>query len=161
MSVEELIPNIGRHPGLDQRQLTLPELGALVVVAGIENGFEVELEVPCCDNHPKHKVDCLWRAPRIGEARGRVIVAWEFDGRDARRAHLLGGGRRLGTITKLSDTRAPVKVQALFSVRNGELDDRRADTQEAFENAGIDVYLDTELVTGRLMEIIGRAITAR
>ena len=159
--VAALLQTIGHHPNAQPGQLTLPELGALIVVAGIEHGFEVELEVPCCAEHQNHKVDCLWRA-RSGEgSRGAVVVAWEFDGRDARPAHLLGGRARRGNLMKLGDTGAPVKVQALYSVRNGVLKDRRSAVRPALEGAGIAVYLDSELISDKLEAIVSRAITRR
>jgi len=159
--VTALLQSIGHHPSAESGQLTLPELGALIVVAGVEHGFEVELEVPCCPQHRNHKVDCLWRARNSDGSRGAVIVAWEFDGRDAGPGHLLGGGARRGNLKKLGDTGAALKIQALYSVRNGVLKDRRSAVRGALESAGIDVYLDSELISDKLEGIVNRALTRR
>ena len=155
--VEALLRYLGHHSLAENIcQLTLPELGALVVVAGNEAGFEVELELSCGPAN-RHKMDCAWYAPEVGPLARRLVVAWEFDGRDATNQHLLGDAHRLGTLMKLTDSNALIKIEALYTIRNEVLPNRQA-ARAQFQAAGIRVLSDEELMTGALLHIVGEAV---
>ena len=114
--VEELIRILGRHEdAASPFQLTLPELGSLVIGAGCAAGFIVQVEVPVPGTQRDARLDCAWLA-----ADKTMVVAWEFDGRDVKRPHIAGDPEkgRLGNREKFQRSRALVKVQALYSLRN-------------------------------------------
>src|ERR1039458_257487 len=139
--LEALLQHLGHlHRGKNVCQLTLPELGALVVVAGNEAGFQVDLEVACGPAN-RHAIDCGWYTPKVGPLPRRMIVAWEFDGRDAKNQQLLGDANRVGTLVKLRGFDAPIKVEALYTIRNGVLPNVQA-ARPQFQAAGIRVLSD-------------------
>ena len=91
--------------------------------AGLVVKAEIAVDVP---NErgliQRGEMDCGWYSPK-----GELVVAWEFDGRDADDWHLLGGrkttssGRevlKLGNARKFSACGAPLKVQVFYSLKN-------------------------------------------
>jgi len=155
--IHALAGMLGNHPHSGARvgQLTLPELGALVVVAGRASGFWVGTETRC-DLATQHMIDCVWFDD---PSHNNPVVAWEFDARDVARSHLEGSGRRRGTFEKLRGFKNAIKVQALYSIRGKRmlskqtyLDD--AAFQKRVSGDPIKIYTDEELISGKLLEIV-------
>jgi hypothetical protein len=127
--------------------LTLPELGALVVVAGKEAGLRVKTEMRV----GRGRIDCGWFSAE------RIIVAWELDGSNVRREHLFGSHRRLGTFPKLERSGAPIRIQALYGIRSGRhlgtghID--RPDVRQSAQEKGISIWPDVQLLRGKLLDI--------
>lgn len=151
-------------------ELTLCELGALVIVAGRESGFQVYPEhsfpVGLKDANNKErsgKLDCAWFRDDV------LVVAWEFDARDVGNGHLLGTasetghGGRIGNLRKFQYARALINIQALYSIRdalNGDALKSRVQKVQAFyktSNVAVNVLTDRELTAGEITKIARRA----
>jgi hypothetical protein len=104
------------------------EVGALVLRAGRAAELTVRTEISVVavnvlGNSQRGEIDCGWYCPRTD----RLIVAWEFDGRDAKDGHLLGavkvdntGNRKatLGNAQKFRACNAAMKVQVFYGLKN-------------------------------------------
>jgi hypothetical protein len=88
-------------------------------------------------------LDVVWLKPRDSKS---VTVAWEIDARDVGDAHLRGKHnsdgsiKTLGNIRKLLATRAPRKIQALYSIRGTPLSDKQTRVQACVGKHGIEVW---------------------
>jgi hypothetical protein len=122
---------------------------------------------------PRGRVDLVWKHPDNGQ----VIVAWEIDGFNVPERHVFGHlapppwkRNAVGIIRKLSETRAPIKVHALYShsPKRGLLprpDPQRVqnwhNSQEIVSRQDVRVRTDQQLLGGVLMEIIAEAAQAQ
>lgn len=139
--------------------LTLQELGALVVQAGCEAGFVVQVEVPAPHNRRRRgKVDCAWLALNRRTKALEPVVAWEFDGRDVGRGHVAGDKRRQGNIRKLRALRPLLMIQALYSFRDKPLPCTKDGTLHELSKAGVVVVYDAELLDGAVFVIGSLAV---
>jgi hypothetical protein len=152
---QELIAIIGDGP---RRQLTLYELGSLLVVAGREAGFEVSAEyaqeVELLNKQGKKRagrMDCVWHWQ---DGDGRMAVAWEIDAQDVPLQHLNGTQERIGNIRKFLASDAPVRIQALYSLRGKVRPDNRRVVEDCLTAHQIRVISDTELMQGKLLELV-------
>jgi hypothetical protein len=125
LKLRDFFDRLGRYSyrGAESRQLTLPEMACLVVMAGRLVGFHVETEVRC---GRRGRIDCVW----FRNAKKTAAVVWEFDALDVAKAHLTGSKKstskqtprrprpkRYGTFQKLRYFRRAIKVQALYAIR--------------------------------------------
>jgi hypothetical protein len=139
----------GAYDGGRQHHLTLPELGALVVVAGREAGFKIKTEVAVHTGLNAPRIDCAWF---IGNAVQPVVV-WEFDARDVRLSQLTGTTDKPGPFGKLAMFPAATKIQALYTIRGGIKADGHA-LQQGFQPPdGIQVHTDEALMQGQIIQI--------
>lgn len=148
---------IGRHGYADRAgQLTLPELGSLVITAGCEAGFVVQVEVPVAGGKRDAKLDCAWFATD-----GTMVVAFEFDGRDVGREHISGSEEKgkLGNAEKFRRSGALVRVQALYTLRNERVLPPRKGTTDAMKPE-VEVLSDEELHAGVIDDVVARAVGA-
>ena len=141
--------HLGGHDGARPHQLTLPELGALVVVAGRTVGFKVETEVAAGGGTNPPRIDCAWYAA-ISDF---PIVVWEFDARDVGNGHLAGTATRWGTFEKLHMIQGTLKIQALYSIRGSVKKDGYALRPEFQAPNDIQVHTDETLMQGELINI--------
>jgi hypothetical protein len=147
------------------KQLTLYELGALIVVAGTEAGFDVYTEFPVkvgtfADGRRRNgNLDCAWFSK---ENARNMIVAWEIDAQDVGMAHLKGSidddqiAIKLGNELKFRKSRAKIKVQALYSIR-GHLLTSKPHAKDHFDGSPVEVFSDVELMGDQLQAIVRRA----
>ena len=79
---------LGTHHGQNPRHLHKEEVFTLVMIVGRAAGFRVRTEVQARwakgDPGRPPSLDCGWFHP----CADRLIVAWEFDGRDVQDFHL-------------------------------------------------------------------------
>ncbi len=126
---------LGGHPEADRHDLTLPELGALVVVAGRKESFTVKTEVPVNTGGNPPRIDCAW-CSKGKNGKDIVVVAWEFDACNVGRAHVEGTpkkkrtAKRWGTFEKLSKFPKAIKIQALYRIRGEVMKDGPALKEE-------------------------------
>lgn len=139
-------------------QLSLQELGGLVIGAGAEAGFVVHVEFPVQRKGRRGTVDCVWLARREDTGALSPVVAWEFDGRDVGLGHVRGDERRIGNIKKLQASKAPLKCQAFYSYRNGALGGMKAKTISALKKARIAILSDQQLLSGCIAGVVDCAI---
>jgi hypothetical protein len=172
---KELLKIFGRHerttkskkPRLksDPRQLTLYELGALIVVAGVDAGFDVyteykvEVGLTAKKKPRKGSLDCAW-FPKGN--RKDMLVAWELDAQDVAKGHLEGSRDadnvvlRLGNQLKFDRSGAKMKIQALYSIRGHLLADK-PHAKDFFGSKGVEVVSDVQLMSTRLLAIVVEA----
>ncbi len=156
--IEAFQEHLGGHqrhyPDAGRNDLTLPELGALVVVAGRKAGFTVKTEVTAMKGDNSPRIDCAWFSPGITVA----VVAWEFDAYDVGKPHLYGTEKRWGTVEKLRKFRVPTKkIQALYRLR-GEVKSAGFALKKGFvAPGGIKVLTDIQLMEGQIVAIARRA----
>jgi len=144
--IRQFAAHLGQHDHQDaeRTQLTLPELGALVVVAGRTAGFTVKTEERCLGG----RIDCAW----FRGTSKRPVVAWELDARDVGRGHLAG------TFQKLRRFARATKIQALYTIRGGVK--RKQRYLEELRPRGIRLHTDEELIGGELETIVKQARAA-
>jgi hypothetical protein len=148
-------------------QLTLYELGALIVVAGTEAGFDVCTECAVHmgltpNGNPRTgKLDCAWYSKKTN--RKDMLVAWEIDAQDVAAAHLEGSLNdngvvvRFGNRRKFTKSKAKIKVQALYSIR-GHLLVAKPHAADCFPDGGqVTCVTDVQLMGTRLNEIVDEA----
>jgi len=148
--VQALCGILGRHAyATSPQQLTLQELGSLVIAGGCAAGFVVQVEVPVVGSRRDAKLDCAWLA-----VDGTMVVAWEFDGRDVGRTHILGDPAKgkLGNKEKFARSAALLKMQALYSLRNGA----PLPQQRGFTDAlrpEVETVRDADLMTSEMLRV--------
>jgi hypothetical protein len=168
---KNLIQLLGRHSlkGASEQQLTLYELGALVVVAGTEAGFEVHSEFSVAldirnreGKLRKGKIDCAWIKRGVEPY---MAVAWEIDGQDVQDPQLNGTIKKtdgsvdkIGNIRKFQASGALIKVQALYAIRGKVLKDRAKDVEACYGRKGVRVLSDATLMQGELFKIVEGAL---
>jgi hypothetical protein len=168
---KQLIRLLGHHPDAAKGQLTLYELGALVIVAGTEAGFRVFSESPLAlglldrnGRRRRESFDCVWFSTCH-----KPVVAWELDGQNVGDQHLKGtfhkvAGvrqvRRIGSIRKFGATGAPIRVQALYSIRGRLLPNRVRAVKDCYRGKGVQVLSDVQLIQGKFLKIVKTAIKA-
>jgi hypothetical protein len=147
-----------------KRQLTLYELGTLLVVAGNEAGFEARTEYPQrvsalgrTGKPLQGRIDCVWLRK---DSNLPIAVAWEIDAQDVGPRHLNevrrtdGSVKTLGNIQKLRESKAHVKIQALYSIRGGTRPNKRSGVEACVTAHGIRVLSDVDLMQGELLKLV-------
>lgn len=148
--------HLGGHQGHpDQRWLHKEEVFCLLMWAGRCAGFTVKTELPVMvPNGLSGEIDCGWF-----NAAGRLVVAWEVDGRDVGDIHVLGtrGARpRAGTLEKLEASSATIKFQVLYSLCNdlsAKRPSREATLRACFPPT-VQVITDMALMTSGVLDRI-------
>ncbi len=145
-----LLDALGRHAyAQSPHQLTLPEMGSLVISAGVEAGFAVQVEVPVMG---RATMDCIWMS-----LDGHRVVAFEFDGRDVRPPHILGRGPgHPGNLGKFNGCGAAIKVQALYSLRSEGVLAPQNGATDVLQPA-VRVLEDRELMQGEILRLATQA----
>lgn len=110
--MDDLRMYLGSHDGLSPLQLHKEEVASLIIRAGRKKGFVVRTEVEArwaASTGRSPALDCGWYRD------GRLVVAFEFDGRDVADGHLT---KDTGNVAKFMGCIAPLQIQVLYSVKN-------------------------------------------
>ncbi len=137
--METLRKHIGGHKGCEAGQLYQRELTSLVIRAGRVAELDVRTEIRILSG----EMDCGWYSAGLK----KLLVAWEFDGRDANDDHI-GGGRRLGNANKFAACGAMIKIQVLYALRNDLSYFRKSRAQRMRNLLGpeVEIVTDEELM---------------
>lgn len=158
MRKHRLARGLGGYPGRKAEDgLTLHDLGEFIRRVGVDEGYAVQSEFRVDPKTSKTAIDWVWL-----ESNGKVVAAFEVEGRDAdkcgvERDKLKLSRRRL---------RGAVRVIALFQVNHNHEMKRKGTRLERFEawlgeRSRIKVINDTGLICGRMNEIVALAKTGK
>jgi hypothetical protein len=140
--------HLGSHEGLPDSHLHKEAVFSVMMRAARCAGLKVRTEVPARWVSARSAMDCGWYS-----ATGKLLVAFEFDGRDVSNDHIAGN------VAKFAGCPAPIKVQILYSTCNDLTAKRNGRASEVARMVGpaVQVITDEQLMAGHLEELVAHA----